>query len=147
MTEKEGFTLKLQPASRRELRRISAGVLIGGAAMEAVFAAVGRWDWPVLWGGLLGCAVAIGNFYYLAVSIQKAAAAQETRAMLVMRSSYAMRMLIAAAAIILGVALPVFHWLAVLIPLLLPRLTILIMQITGVYKPDKPAKEPEETEG
>ena len=67
--------------------------------------------------------------------------------MLVMHSSYALRMLIAAVALILGVALPVFHWVAVVIPLLLPRLTILIMQITGVYKPDKPAKAPGETEG
>lgn len=139
--------MKLQPASKRELKRISAGVLIGSAVMEAVFALIGKWDWPVLWGALLGCAVAIGNFYYLARSVQKAAAAQETKAMLVMRSSYAMRMLIAAVAIILGVAVPIFHWVAVVIPLLLPRLTILIMQITGVYKPEKPAKETKETEG
>ena len=131
--------MKLQASARKELRRISAGVLIGSGLMVAAFAAAGRFSPDVLWGALLGDAVAIGNFLYLCLSLQKAVAGDETRAKRILRVSYAMRMLVAAAALLLGLAVDAFHWLAVLIPLLLPRVTILVLQITGAYRPDPPA--------
>lgn len=129
--------MKLQPAPKRELCRISAGVLIGSTLMVAIFAIAGAFTWPVLWGALLGAAIAIGNFYYLSLSVQKAAAADSPKARLVMRSSYTVRMLITILGIVLGMTVSWFHWLAVVIPLLLPRLTILVMQMTGAYRPEK----------
>ena len=36
-------------------------------------------------------------------------------------------------------------WLAVLIPILLPRATILVLQLTGAYRPDKGAPADAET--
>ena len=66
--------MKLQASVRKELRRISAGVLIGSGLMVAAFAAAGRFSPDVLWGALLGDAVAIGNFLYLCLSLQKAVA-------------------------------------------------------------------------
>ena len=131
--------MKLQPASKRELGRISAGVIAGSAVMLGVMAALGKFSLPALWGALLGAAVAIGNFCYLAVSVQKAAAADAERARMIMRASYTTRMLITLVALVLGVALKVFHWLTVLIPILLPRVTILVLQITGVYRPGRDA--------
>ena len=134
--------MKLQPATRREVKRISAGVLIGSALMVAIFAAVGKFSWSVVWGALLGDLIAIGNFVYLGLSVQKAAADDnQIHAKLVMRASYFLRMLIAVIAIIVGLAVQMFHWLAVIIPLLLPRLTILVLQITGAYKPEPPAAQ------
>lgn len=141
--------MKLQPASKRELGRISVGVVVGSALMLGVFAALGKFTWQALWGALLGAAVAIGNFFYLAVSVQKAAAAEADRARMIMRASYTTRMLITLVALVLGVALKkVFYWLAVLIPILLPRVTILVLQITGVYRPnrDAPADNKKSTE-
>ena len=38
---------------------------------------------------------------------------------------------------LLGVKLACFSWVATVIPLLFPRLTILAMQILGMYKPPK----------
>ena len=69
--------MHLQPATRREIKRVSIGVLLGSALMVAVFAVLGRFTWPVLWGALLGDAVAIGNFVFLGISVQKAAARSE----------------------------------------------------------------------
>lgn len=129
--------LNLQPATRREIKRISTGVLLGSLLMVAVFLAIGRFQWPVVWGALLGDAVAIGNFVFLGVSVQKAAAAEGVRGRQIMQFTYSLRMLIVVAALALSMAVKVFYWPAVLIPLLLPRITILVMQITGAYKPDK----------
>ena len=133
--------MHLQPATRREIKRISTGVLLGSALMVAVFAVLGRFSWPVLWGALLGDAVAIGNFVFLGISVQKAAAAEALRGRQIMQFTYSLRMLIVVAAFALSMAVEVFYWLAVLIPLLLPRITILVLQITGAYKPDKGANE------
>ena len=41
------------------------------------------------------------------------------------------------AVVVLGVKLACFSWVATVIPLLFPRLTILAMQILGMYKPPK----------
>lgn len=130
--------LNLQPATRREIKRISTGVLLGSLLMVAVFLVIDRFQWSVVWGALLGDAVAIGNFVFLGVSVQKAAAAEGLRARQIMQFTYSLRMLIVVAALALSMAVEVFYWPAVLIPLLLPRITILVMQITGAYKPDKP---------
>ena len=138
--------MHLQPATRREIKRISTGVLLGSALMVAVFAVLDRFSWPVLWGALLGDAVAIGNFVFLGISVQKAAAGDEIKARLVMRTSYTMRMLVAIAALAVGMAVDTFHWLAVIIPLLLPRITILVLQLTGAYRPDPPAEQEKEGE-
>lgn len=131
--------MKFQPSTRKEVKRISAGVLIGSALMVAVFAAVGKFTLDVLWGALLGDAVAIGNFIYLCLSVQKAAAGDEVKARLVMRTSYTLRMLVVVAALAVGMAVDTFHWLAVIIPLLLPRITIFVLQLTGAYRPDPPS--------
>lgn len=135
--------MHFQPSARKEIKRISAGVLIGSALMVAVFAIVGKFTWNVVWGALLGDAVAIGNFMYLCLSVQKAAAGDEIKARLVMRTSYTLRMLVVVAALALGMAVNTFHWLAVIIPLLLPRITIYVLQLTGAYRPDPPAAENE----
>ena len=133
--------MHLQPATRREIKRISTGVLLGSALMVAVFAVLGRFSWPVLWGALLGVAVAIGNFVFLGISVQEAAAAEALRGPQITQFTYSLRMLIVVAAFALSMAVEVFYWLAVLIPLLLPRITILVLQIIGAYKPDKGANE------
>lgn len=157
--------MKLQPASRRELKRISLGVGIGSAAMVVVFGVLWQLGlrlpasslfgnktaadpgfWAIPAGALLGAAAAIGNFYYLCCSVQRAAAADEMTARLIMRSSYSRRMLITVAAMAAGFIAPCFHWLATLIPFLLPRLTILVMQLTGRYKPDQPEARSETQE-
>lgn len=109
--------------------------------MLAAFALLGRFTWQVLSGALLGGAAAVFNFYYLCRSVQRAAASDETTARLVMRSSYSRRMLLTVAVLAAGFIAPCFHWLATLIPLLLPRLTILVLQITGAYRPDKKKEE------
>ena len=130
--------MQVQQATRRETGHIALGVLAFSAVMELVFLAVGRWESGVLWGNLLGGGFAVGNFFFLALTVQAIAAeSDEKRAKLKLQGSYSLRMLLTLGVIILAVKVPLFVWPAAVIPLLFPRLTILAMQLLGMYKPDK----------
>ena len=130
--------MKIQAATKRETLHIAAGTLAFSAVMNGVFALLGRWDLTVLWGTLLGGGFAVLNFFLLGLTVQKMAGdPNEKKGKLVLQLSYSLRMLATLAVVVLGVKLACFSWVATVIPLLFPRLTILAMQILGMYKPPK----------
>ena len=136
--------MKLQEASKREAMHIAVGTLVFSCIMNGVFALLGQWNLTVLWGTLLGGGFAVLNFILLALSVQKLAAeTDEKKGKAWMQMSYQMRMIATVVVGIIGVSVPCFHWVAVLIPLLFPRITILAMQLLGMYKPEKPVKKEE----
>ena len=116
-------------------KRIAIGVACMLVAMFVVYAIMGRMTLGVALGGLIGGAYGILNFFMLGMTIQKAS--RETDEMMArarIRSSYSMRMM---GALIIGViafAIPFVDGLPCIIALLFPRITILIMQITGQVK-------------
>ena len=142
--------MKVQPAVRQETRKIALGTGILTILMVAVFLILRRFDWTVLTGALLGWAAAVGNFFLMALTVQKAAdemkplPAAETgmpdedggeeaelplsdeakRGKQRIQLSYTLRMLGLAVIAIAGVTLPCFHPVAVLLPMLFPRLVI-----------------------
>ena len=128
--------MQVQQATRRETGHIALGVLVFSAVMELVFLAICRWEAGVLWGNLLGGGFAIGNFFFLGLTVQAIAGeSDEKRARLKLQGSYSLRMLLTLGVIVLAVKVPLFIWPAAVIPLLFPRLTILAMQMMGMYKP------------
>lgn len=130
--------MRVLEVTRRETGRIACGVLAFSAVMELVFVLLRRWDLTVLWGNLLGGGWAVLNFFLLGLTVQKMAdEPDQKRAKLKQQGSYSGRMLLTLGIIILAVQAPVFSWPAAVIPLLFPRLTILVMQMLGMYKPDK----------
>lgn len=133
--------MKLQKAVRTETLHIAAGTAALGAVMLAVFAVCGRFGLPVVFGALLGCCWAVLNFLLLGITVQKAASEPQARAKSWMQFSYSLRMLGSAIIMILGFTLPWLNAVAVAVPLLFPRVTILIMQLTGRYKPEKTGAE------
>lgn len=136
--------MKLQEAAKRETLHIAVGTLAFSGIMNGVFALLGQWDLTVLWGTLLGGGFAVLNFILLALSVQKLAAeTDEKKGRAWMQMSYQMRMVATVVVGIIGVSVPCFHWVAVLIPLLFPRITILAMQLLGMYKPEKLQKKEE----
>ncbi|MBD5094518.1 MAG: ATP synthase subunit I [Subdoligranulum sp.] len=136
--------MKLQEASKREAMHIAVGTLVFSCIMNGVFALLGQWNLTVLWGTLLGGGFAVLNFILLALSVQKLAAeTDEKKGKAWMQMSYQMRMIATVVVGIIGVSVPCFHWVAVLIPLLFPRITILAMQLLGMYKPEKLRKNEE----
>ena len=69
--------MKVQPAVRQETARIAAGTAVLTVIMVAVFLILGRFDWTVITGALLGYLAAVGNFFLMALTVQKAAAVME----------------------------------------------------------------------
>lgn len=134
--------MRLQPAVKKETLHIAAGTAAGVAVMFAVFALLHRFDLTVAAGGLAGGAVAVVNFLLLGLTVQKITGeANEERGRKLMQFSYSMRMLLMALWLILAVSAPVFHWVAAALPLLFPRLTIAVMQLTGMYKQEQNNEE------
>lgn len=137
--------MKLQPESKKELKRILCGAAICTAVMWVVFAALGlvgwvRFDWKLVLSSLVGDAVAVGNFAGICLMVQKVIDEQdEKRRKAQLQASYNIRMLIQAVWVIVAIAAPCFQPFAGILPLLFPRITIYYLQITGKYKPLAPA--------
>ena len=65
--------MKVQAPVKTETRRIAVGVAVLSALMLIVFVLIGRFDWTVLWGTLLGGGYAVLNFFLMALTVQHAA--------------------------------------------------------------------------
>lgn len=142
--------MKIQPTVRQETVRIAKGTCILSFVMLIVFALLKKLDYTVLLGALLGTATAVGNFFLLGLSVQKAADMMKgvemppepeededgeeqpaapmppeiAQAKQKMQLSYTGRMILMAAVGILGLTLPCFHAVATVLPLLFPRMII-----------------------
>ena len=57
----------MDPAVRKETGYIAVWVVLLSLVMEAVFLLLGKWELSVLFGNLGGAAVAIGNFFLMAL--------------------------------------------------------------------------------
>ena len=140
--------MKLQPESKKELKRILCGAAICTAVMWVVFAALGlvgwvRFDLKLVLSSLVGDAVAVGNFAGICFVVQKVIdEPDEKKRKAQLQISYNTRMLLQALWIIIAIAAPCFQAFAGVLPLLFPRVTIYYLQITGKYKPLTPPQEP-----
>ncbi|MGN0778687.1 MAG: hypothetical protein ACI4MJ_06025 [Aristaeellaceae bacterium] len=125
---------RVDPTVRRETGYIALCVLIGSLAMEAVYLLLGAWTLPVLLGNLLGATLAVGNFFLMGLTIQKALGKSEADAKVQMKLSQQLRLLMLALGCVLGGALSCFDLVATLVPLLFPRLAVTIRGLTGKDK-------------
>jgi Cu/Ag efflux pump CusA len=57
----------MDPAVKKETGYIAAWVVVLSLVMEAVFLLLRKWDVSVLFGNLGGAAVAVGNFFLMAL--------------------------------------------------------------------------------
>ena len=132
--------MKLAPSIKKETGHIALGVLAGDAVMLAVFALLKRLDYTVVLGAALGSAAAILNFLFMAMNLQKAMDDPD-RAKLLVQKAYTQRMLGMVVVMIIGFVAPCFHVVAVVIPFLLPSVTIKVMQLLGMYNPKEKGGE------
>ncbi len=134
--------MKIQPAVWKETGHIALGVVLGDIVMLVVFALLKRLDYTVLLGALLGSVAAVGNFLLLGLGAQRAMEDPDRAKALVQRS-YMLRMLGLVAVLVLGVAAPCFHVIAVIVPILMPSVTIYVMRLLGLDKPKEKGGEKE----
>lgn len=146
--------MPIQPAVLKETKKIALGTGVLSLLMIAVFLIIRQFDYTVILGALIGNLMAVGNFFLLALSVQKAAeqmngvkldplpepvegeeekeipvSPEARQASRKMQLSYTLRLLGIAVLAIIAIKLPCFNSLAALIPLLFPRIVIFIMNL------------------
>ena len=149
--------MKLQSASRREVKRIACGTALGGVALIAVMFAlsimgIGTFDYRVFTGVLGGCLVAVLNFAMMCMTIQRAVNISEQKSMKAfIQGSYNGRLLLQAGWIVAAYLISWINVFAAAIPLLFPNLMIFYLQARGKLvtpsdRKNPPSEEMEEFE-
>ena len=134
--------MKLQKAVKKETGIIAASVAIGVLVMYLVFfclhMVVPDWapfDIKVIIGGIGGYLIAVGNFFWMAVSVQKVASIEdEDRARKTMGVSYRYRTMIQFLWVILSIVLPFINPVAGIAPLFVPSIVIKLRGIISAGK-------------
>ena len=122
---------KLDKAVKRETMYVAIWVIILSVLMQAVFLAIGKWDYTVLLGNLLSGTFAILNFLLMGITVQKALSKNDEKlAKNTIRLSQSMRTFMLFVVAALGALLDCFNIWTALIPLLFPRVAILISGFT-----------------
>lgn len=134
--------MKLQDAVKKETGIIAAGTAVGVLVLYVVFyvlhMVVPDWapfDIKVILGGIGGFIVAVGNFFWMAVSVQKVASiTDEERARRTMSVSYRYRTMLQFLWVILAIVLPVFNLVSGIAPLFIPSIIIKLRGILSAGK-------------
>ncbi len=125
---------KIDPTIKRETLYIAAFVLILSVLMQSVFLIIDAWDFTVLFGNLLGAVSAVANFFFMALSVQKALGKEPQEAKNMMRFSQTGRYFAMIVVAVIGYFCPAFHVLAVVIPFLFPRVALLFRGLFPMEK-------------
>lgn len=149
--------MKLQPASRKEIKRIAAGTAIGSLLLTAgmfvlSLLGTGTFDYRVILGVIGGSLVAVLNFTIMCLTIQKAVNISEQKQMKAfIQGSYNGRLLLQAGWVVAAFLISHINVIAAAVPLLFPNLTIFYLQSKGKLvspsdRTDLPAAEEEDAE-
>ena len=146
----------IQPASRKEIKRIAIGTGILSAFLVIVLFALGFLGLmefhpvSILLAALIGSCLAVGSFTLLCITVQQAVEIEDKKKMQAkFQLSYNIRMVVQASWVVICFFVPWLNIFAGAIPLAFPKLTILYLNGKGklVEKPqtpDSPSQSPEE---
>ena len=130
--------MNLQPASRREIKRIAIGTAILDVLMISAFALLGLlkiMDFqplPIVLSAAVGSCLAIGSFTLLCITVQQAVEIEDRKKMQAkFQLSYNIRMIVQAAWVVICFFVPWLNIFAGAIPLAFPKVTILYLNGKG----------------
>lgn len=110
----------------RETCFVALAALLFSSVMEIIFLIVGRWDYTVLLGNLLGAAVSVLNFFLMGITIQNSLEKEQKEAKDTIKLSKALRDIMLLLAAVLAVAVPCFNIVSGLVSLFFTRLAVAI---------------------
>lgn len=139
--------MKLQPASRKELLRITAGtalcdvILIAALFLLSQFG-IGTFQLgKILLSTLIGSMIAVANFAAMCLTVQSAVGMEDQKKMKAkFQLSYNVRMIVQAGWSVAAFLIPGLHFVAAAAPILFPKVTILYLNATGKLMPREEAK-------
>ena len=147
--------MKLQSASKKEIKRIAAGtgvldlLLVAGLFLLSQFD-IGKFDLPrILLGAVCGSVIAIINFTILCLTVQMAVEMTNQRKMKAkFQLSYNIRLALQAGWVVACFAVPQIHFVAGAAPILFPNVVIFYLQSKNkLFDPnDAPASPAPKTE-
>ena len=123
---------------RKELLRqtgvVALGEALGVAAMIGIFALLGKMNMSVLWGGLVGGLVAIGNFFVMAMGVYIAADKAKNQdvkgGQAAIKGSYTLRLIVMAVVLIAFAKSGICNVIALVIPLVFVRFTLTLWEFS-----------------
>ena len=142
--------MKLQPASRREIKRIAIGTGILDVLMIGAFGLLGLlgiMDFqlvPILLAAAIGSVLAILSFTLLCLTVQQAVEIEDRKKMQAkFQLSYNIRMVVQAGWVVICFFVPWLNIFAGALPLAFPKVTILYLNSKGklIEKTEKTAEE------
>ena len=145
----------LQPASRKEVKRITIGtlacdgILVAGLFLASQFD-IGTFDLGrILLSTAVGSCIAILNFTLMCLTVQSAVGMTDQKKMKAkFQLSYNARMILQAGWTVIAFLVPGIHFIAGAAPVIFPKVTILYLQAKGKLLPPNPPRpsNPESTE-
>lgn len=123
---------RIDPIVRKETANVALWVAVGILPVQAVFLIGSWWNYTVLLGSLLGSLVAIGNFFAMAMTVQRALEKDKKKAAQTIQVSQSARLLVIGAVLVIAGLLKdsdgnhIFNLWATLIPLLIPTVAVRI---------------------
>ena len=137
--------MKLQRASRKEIKRIAIGtgildlVLIAALFLLSQFG-IGKFEFfPIVLAALGGSLIAVASFTYLCITVQQAVEMDNKKKMQAkFQLSYNLRMIVQAGWVVVCFFVPQLNIFAGAIPLAFPKITIIYLNSKGklVEKPE-----------
>lgn len=130
----------MQPAVKQETKNVALYTVVGVVLMWLLFLVLHLampekvpFNYTVILGGIGGGAVAVLNFLWMGLMVQKAAARADDQDAVktLVKGSYTQRMLFQMVWVVIAIAAPCFHYVAGIIPLLFPGTGI---KLTGILK-------------
>lgn len=141
--------MKLQPASKKEIKRIAGGILICDLIMvAAIFVAslvgIGAFSYHVFVGAIGGSLVALLNFTVMCLTIQRATCIEDQKLMKAfIQRSYNIRLLLQAVWVVICFKVDAIHLFAGALPLLFPNALIFYWNSKGKLMPPDPPRDPD----
>ena len=140
--------MKLQPASKKEIKRIAIGtgafdLILLAALFVLSLEGLLTFNYTVFLGILVGSCVAILNFTIMCLTIQKATGIDDQKQMKAfIQGSYNGRLMLQAGWVVVAILVPHFQVVASAAPLLFPNLTIFYLQAKGKLVEPSDRKNP-----
>ena len=123
---------------KKDILQVILGSTVLCVVMNIVFLAIGKFDYTVVLGTLLGLFCAGMNFVFLALSLSKSLE-KGARASGYMGVWYLIRLAFISAVVVFAIKSPYTNYVATVIPLVFPRIVITFLQGIMQYK-NKSAK-------
>ena len=116
--------IKADSTVRKETMYIAYFCVALSVLMQIVFLVIKKWDYTVLLGNVLSLLVSVLNFYFMGISVQKALTKEQSDARKTMKASQSLRSFGIFIAVMIGVVLPYFNTVSVILPVFFPRVAV-----------------------